>query len=94
MLLESQAPVAANNAATDEAASSTTRASLSRATLSRTRVTQIMHASRTGIGATEVDDAVMARHIEQLLLRLDFNGALTLWQEGRAGRDVLPPRPL
>ncbi|KAL1408211.1 hypothetical protein Q8F55_005016 [Vanrija albida] len=94
MLLESQAPVAANAGATDDAASSTTRASLSRATLSRTRVTQIMHASRTGIGASEVDDALMARHIEQLLLRLDFNGVLTLWQEGRAGRDVLPPRPL
>ncbi|TXT13347.1 hypothetical protein VHUM_00714 [Vanrija humicola] len=85
MLLESQAPVAANSAATDDAASSTTRASLSRATLS------------TGMGpsgASEVDDALMARHIEQLLLRLDFNGVLTLWQEGRAGRDVLPPRPL
>ncbi len=54
-----------------------TRTSLSRASLSR----------RVGLmSKSRVDDGEAAgRHVEQLLLRLDFNGVLTAWQEGRVG---------
>lgn len=92
MLLESQSPaVSAGDA------SNGTRTSVSRASLSRARVTQIMQASRSRVGAGQVEldgDDLMARHLEMLLLRLDYNGVLTQWTEGREERNVLPPREL
>ncbi|CAK9780693.1 hypothetical protein CC85DRAFT_264533 [Cutaneotrichosporon oleaginosum] len=80
LLLESQAPPVVDTSMSGSASgtgSVSTRASISRASLSR----------RVGpMSKSRVDDGEAAgRHVEQLLLRLDFNGVLTAWQEGRVG---------
>lgn len=87
LLLESQTPSAGQ-----EGGGSMTRGggSMTRASTSRARVTQIMAVNS---GQDAEGDGLMARHVEQLLLRLDFNGVLTQWQEGRE-ENVLPPREL
>ncbi|BEJ13869.1 hypothetical protein CspHIS471_0310430 [Cutaneotrichosporon sp. HIS471] len=80
LLLESQAPPVADTSMSGSASATgsvSTRASISRASLSR-RV-GLMSKSRLDEGE------VAGRHVEQLLLRLDFNGVLTAWQEGRVG---------
>lgn len=87
LLLESQSPTEKEAGG---GGASMTRGSLTRASTSRARVTQIMAVNS---GGDAEGDGLMARHVEQLLLRLDFNGVLTQWQEGR-DENVLPPRDL
>lgn len=92
MLLESQAPpaVASDVSATGSVTSTggVTRSNMSR-TL-RSRAAQLAPGSRTvGEG-----DEIMGRHVEQLLLRLDFNGVLTQWQEEKVSGAVLLPKML
>lgn len=99
LLLESQSPQDAGTGGSEKGGvagsdrttggASVTRNSMR--SMSRARVTQIMAGSGTKMGEVG-DEGLMARHVEQLLLRLDFNGVLSAWQEGEG--DVLPPRVL
>lgn len=80
LLLDSQAPPAADTSVSGGASATgsvSTRASISRASFSR-RV-GLMSKSRVEEGEAS------GRHVEQLLLRLDFNGVLTSWQEAKVG---------
>lgn len=93
LLLDSQSPPLPNDSVSGSVSatgsvSTARQASLSRAGSSlRGMRTMQIQASRSRVLGPE-DGA--GRHVEQLLLRLDFNGVLTRQEE--VGGRVLPPR--